>query len=67
MPEYRKRLSDREGDPMLAAELLIALSLRQRAILRPEFNADLGVWLTDAPYSPRTGLEISPQAERDTS
>jgi CRISPR-associated endonuclease/helicase Cas3 len=66
LPEYRDRLSGRRGDPMLAAELLIPVSLRQRAILRPERNADLGVWLTDAPYSPRTGLEISPPAERDT-
>ncbi|HEX3957245.1 MAG TPA: CRISPR-associated helicase Cas3' [Trebonia sp.] len=66
LPEYRDRLSGREGDPMLAAELLIPVSLRQRAILRPEFNRDLGVWLTDAPYSPRTGLQISPPPERDT-
>jgi len=66
LPEYRETLSGRNGDPMLAAELLIPVSLRQRAILRPEFNPGLGVWLTDAPYSPRTGLEISPPAERDT-
>jgi CRISPR-associated endonuclease/helicase Cas3 len=66
LPEYREVLSGREGDPMLAAELLIPVSLRQRAILRPECNRGLGVWLTDAPYSQRTGLEISPPAERDT-
>jgi CRISPR-associated endonuclease/helicase Cas3 len=66
LPEYRDTLSGREGDPMLAAELLIPVSLRQRAILRPESNRGLGVWLTDAPYSQRTGLEISPPAERDT-
>ena len=66
LPEYRDRLSGHEGDPMLAAELLIPVSLRQRAILRPEFNKDLGVWLTNAPYSTRTGLEIAPPAETDT-
>jgi CRISPR-associated endonuclease/helicase Cas3 len=66
LSEYRDRLSGREGDPMLAAELLIPVSLRQRFILRPEFSKDLGVWLTDAPYSTRTGLEISPPAETDT-
>lgn len=66
MPEYRDLLCGRGGDPMLAAELLIPVSLRQRAILRPELDKDLGVWLTDAPYSPRTGLDLSPPAERDT-
>ena len=66
LPEYRDRLSGREGDPMLAAELLIPVSLRQRAILRPELNRELGVWLTDAAYSTRTGLEVSPPKERDT-
>jgi len=66
MTEYRDTLSGREGDPMLAAELLIPVSLRQRAILRPEFSKDLGVWVTDAGYSSRTGLEIAPPAERDT-
>ena len=66
MPEYRDLLSGRESDPMLAAELLIPVSLRQRAILGAELSKDLGVWLTDAPYSPRTGLEVSPPAQRDT-
>ena len=66
MPEYRDLLSGRDGDPMLAAELLVPVSLRQRAVLRPEFSSELGVWLTDAPYSPRTGLELSPPAQRDT-
>jgi CRISPR-associated endonuclease/helicase Cas3 len=66
LPEYRDRLSGREGDPMLAAGLLIPVSLQQRAILRPEFNPGLGVHVTDAPYSPRTGLEISPKADRET-
>lgn len=66
LPEYRDRLSGRNGDAMLAAELLIPVSIRQRAILRPEFSRDLGVWVTDAPYSPRTGLDISPPARTDT-
>ena len=66
LPEYRDLLSGRDGDPMLAAELLIPVSLRQQAVLRAELDRELGVRLTDAPYSPRTGLEISPPAERDT-
>jgi CRISPR-associated endonuclease/helicase Cas3 len=66
MPEYRDLLSGRGGDPMLAAELLIPVSVRQRVILGAELSKDLGVWLTDAPYSPRTGLELSPPAETDT-
>jgi CRISPR-associated endonuclease/helicase Cas3 len=66
LTEYRDLLSGREGDPMLAAELLIPVSLRQRQILQPECSKDLGVWVADAPYSPRTGLEISPPPERDT-
>ena len=64
--EYRDRLSGRDGDPILAAELLIPVSVRQRAILRPELNRELGVWVTDAPYSPRTGLEITRPAEPET-
>lgn len=64
LPEYRDALS--EGDPLSAADLLIPVSLRQRFVLRAEYNKELGVWVTDAPYSPRTGLEIAPPPEPDT-
>jgi CRISPR-associated endonuclease/helicase Cas3 len=66
LPEYRDRLSSRYSDPMLAAQLLIPVSLRQRIMLRAERDTGLGVWVVDAPYSPRTGLEISPPAAPDT-
>jgi CRISPR-associated endonuclease/helicase Cas3 len=66
MPEYRDLLSGDGGDLMLAADLLIPVSIRQRRILRAELDKDLGVWLADAPYSTRIGLEIIPPPERET-
>jgi CRISPR-associated endonuclease/helicase Cas3 len=66
LTEYRDRLSADKGDPMRAAELLIPVSLRQRFKLDARRDPDLDVWVVDAPYSPRTGLEIAPPPEPET-
>jgi CRISPR-associated endonuclease/helicase Cas3 len=66
MAEYRDMLSADKGDPMRAAELLIPVSLRQRFMLDAKRDQELDVWVVDAAYSPRTGLEIAPPATPDT-
>jgi CRISPR-associated endonuclease/helicase Cas3 len=64
--QYRERLSSRDSDPMLAAELLIPVSLRQRFVLDAKLDPELDVWVVDAQYSARTGLEIAPPPPQET-
>ena len=45
---------------MLAAELLIPVSWRQKARLGGTFDDRLGVWIVDADYDERTGLDLVP-------
>ena len=59
--EYKEAVSGHQGDPMLAARLLIPVSWRQKAMLRGQFDEELGTWLIDAPYDRRTGLDLTPR------
>jgi CRISPR-associated endonuclease/helicase Cas3 len=56
---YRERALGADGDPMLAAGLLIPVSWRQKARLRARFAEDLGVWVADAAYDSRLGLDLA--------
>jgi hypothetical protein len=58
--EYRDLAFGPRGDPMLAAELLIPVSWRQKARLGGTFDDRLGVWIVDADYDERTGLDLVP-------
>lgn len=60
MEEYRDLAFGPRGDPMLAAELLIPVSWRQKARLGGTFDDRLGVWIVDADYDERTGLDLVP-------
>jgi CRISPR-associated endonuclease/helicase Cas3 len=66
--EYKEQVSGGHGDPMLAAQLLIPVSIRQVAMLGGQFDKELDTWVVDAPYHPRTGLDIAPRprAEPET-
>jgi CRISPR-associated endonuclease/helicase Cas3 len=67
---YRKLASGETGDPLLAADLLIPTRLEQKARLqragRAQFDRSLGLWVIDAPYDPRTGLDLSTQDTPET-
>jgi CRISPR-associated endonuclease/helicase Cas3 len=62
--EYRELAFGADGDPLLAAGLLIPIRWSQRSALcaagRAAFDPDLAVWVVDAPYHPRTGLDLAP-------
>ena len=66
--EYMEAVSGRQGDAMLGARMLIPVSVRQKARLGGQFDQELGVWLVDAPYHPRTGLDLilQPPGEPET-
>jgi len=68
--EYRERVLGSDGDPLLAADLLIPVRWSQRAALtaagRARPDPALGIWVTDAPYHPRTGLDLTP-ADQQTA
>lgn len=67
---YRARVSGDDGDPMLAAELLIPIRWDQKARLQAEgrahFDPALGIWVIDAPYNFRTGLDLTPPESPET-
>jgi CRISPR-associated endonuclease/helicase Cas3 len=62
--EYRELAFGPDGDPLLAAGLFIPIRWNQRKMLsaagRAAFDPDLAVWLVDAPYDLRTGLNLAP-------
>jgi CRISPR-associated endonuclease/helicase Cas3 len=64
--EYRGLVSGKEGDPLLAAELLIPVSWRQKAVLGAKFDRELAVWVVDAGYNKRFGLDPTPRGAQDT-
>lgn len=66
LDEYRQLASGSDGDPMLAAGLLIPVSWRQRVLLGARPDRKLGVWVTDAGYDPRTGLDLASRGVADT-
>lgn len=74
VPRYRELISGPDGDPMLAAGLLIPVSLRQGAVLGARRDDKLGVLVAgeqyDACYDERTGLQLTspsaPPAGMDT-
>jgi CRISPR-associated endonuclease/helicase Cas3 len=61
--EYRDLVSGPDGDPLLAAGLLIPIRWGQKGMLRAAgragFDRELELWVIDAPYSPVTGLDLS--------
>ena len=59
--EYRQLASGPDGDPMLAAGLLIPVSWRQKAILSAKWNKELDAWVAEADYDERTGLDVTPR------
>lgn len=59
--EYRQLVSGPDGDPMLAAGLLIPVSWRQKISLGAKCNKELGVWVAEADYDERTGLNVAPR------
>lgn len=56
---YRERAFGADSNPMLAAGLLIPVSWRQKAQLGARFEEGLGVWVADAGYDSRFGLDVS--------
>ncbi|SCK12542.1 CRISPR-associated helicase/endonuclease Cas3 [Streptomyces sp. WMMB 322] len=48
---YRERTKGREGDPLLAAELLIPLRYGQLKAFEAEFDRHLGIRVVHAPYT----------------
>jgi CRISPR-associated endonuclease/helicase Cas3 len=67
---YRALASGKKGDPLLAADLLIPIRWDQKARLAREGRAEpdcgLGLWVIDAPYDPRTGLDLTPADPPET-
>jgi CRISPR-associated endonuclease/helicase Cas3 len=64
LENYRDLASGPGGDPMLAAELLIPVSWRHKAMLNAEHDPRLGVWVVDAPYQARTGLDLTSRGDQ---
>ncbi|WP_255308222.1 CRISPR-associated helicase Cas3' [Streptomyces marincola] len=62
--EYRARTSGRNGDPLLAAGLLIPLRYQVLKTFDAHYDRDLRVHVADGVYDPATGL--MPPAERET-
>jgi CRISPR-associated endonuclease/helicase Cas3 len=62
--EYTELISGPDGDPLLAEGLLIPIRWSQlralRATARASLNPDLGMWVVDASYNGRTGLNFMP-------
>jgi CRISPR-associated endonuclease/helicase Cas3 len=60
---YRELASGADGDALLAAGLLIPVRWAQKAALqaarRAAFDRQLELWIIDAPYDPRTGLDLA--------
>lgn len=71
MDECRELTTGRDGDPLLAAGLLIPIRWQQKARLeaagRAWLNPELDVWVIDAPYHQRTGLDLSAPAATPNS
>jgi CRISPR-associated endonuclease/helicase Cas3 len=61
MDEYRRRAFGPKGDPILAAGLLIPVAWRQKAMLNARRDSELDVWVVDAGYNERTGLDLAPR------
>ena len=63
LDEYRDHATGPNGDPLLAADLLIPIRRRQRGMLhaagRAEFDCGLAVWVVRAPYDSQTGLDLT--------
>lgn len=61
--EYRDLASGPGGDPLLAAGLLIPVRWGQKGALqaagRAALDRELDLWVIDAPYDPRTGLDLT--------
>jgi CRISPR-associated endonuclease/helicase Cas3 len=68
LDEFRDLATAPDGDPLLAAGLLIPIRWTQRAALhkagRAAFDRGLGVCVIDAPYDRRTGLDLASPASR---
>ncbi|MDT0446837.1 CRISPR-associated helicase Cas3' [Streptomyces johnsoniae] len=62
--EYRARTTGRNGDPLLAAGLLIPLRYRQLKTFNAYYDRTLRVHVVDGTYDPATGL--APPAEPET-
>jgi CRISPR-associated endonuclease/helicase Cas3 len=63
LDEYQDLASGPDGDPLLASGLLIPIRWAQKAALRAAGRAachrELEIWVIDAPYDPRTGLDLT--------
>jgi CRISPR-associated endonuclease/helicase Cas3 len=68
LDEFRDLATGLDGDPLLAAGLLIPIRWTQRAAMhkagRAAFDRGLGVCVIDAPYDRRTGLDLASPASR---
>jgi CRISPR-associated endonuclease/helicase Cas3 len=66
--EYRGLAYGTDGDPLLAAGLLIPIRWAQRQALKAEGRAwpdpGLGLWVVRAPYDEQTGLDLTPASTR---
>jgi CRISPR-associated endonuclease/helicase Cas3 len=61
--EYRRLVSGRSGDPLLASGLLIPLRYGQLKFYNAEYDRHLGVFLIDGDYDPVLGLRRPPEPE----
>jgi CRISPR-associated endonuclease/helicase Cas3 len=63
LDRYRDLVIGPDGDPLLAAGLLIPIRWTQRARLhaagRARHDRSLDVWVIEAPYDPDTGLDLA--------
>ena len=62
--EYRNLVTGKQGDPLLAAGLLIPLRYRQLKSYNARYDRSLGVYVIDGEYSKTTGLQ--PPSEPET-
>ncbi|MEC3996095.1 CRISPR-associated helicase Cas3' [Actinacidiphila sp. DG2A-62] len=63
LDEYRRLVSGRHGDPLLASGLLIPLRYGQLNTYNAELDRRLGVFLIDGDYDPVLGLRPPPDQE----
>lgn len=63
LDEYRRLVSGRHGDPLLASGLLIPLRYGQLKKYNAELDRRLGVFLIDGEYDPVLGLRPLPEQE----
>ncbi|MFI0897218.1 CRISPR-associated helicase Cas3' [Streptomyces sp. NPDC020983] len=61
--EYRRLVSARHGDPLLASGLLIPLRYGQLKLYDAEFDRHLGMFLIEGAYDPVLGLRPPPEPE----